>query len=262
MIIITWIGHGPAPAGQPLSHASIERAHCGPSASPVKGSRLSPGGCWLLVTPVSCIAATPTPVRSQNQPGNVSVGTLRCDVAAGTSFVFGSTREVTCVFTPTRGSTERYTGEIKRFGVDIGFTSSAVMLWGVLASNQSIDPGALAGTYAGVSAAATAGVGGAANLLVGGSNRGIALQPLSIEGNRGLNIALGVSRLTLHGRRDARVACEQYHQVERGHGEFSRTFRLPLGIDGERITADLKDGVLTVLVPKAAGSGPRKVDVG
>ena len=68
--------------------------------------------------------------------------------------------------------------------------------------------------------------------------------------------------LTLHGRRDARVACEQYHQMERGHGEFARTFRLPLDIDADRITADLKDGVLTVVVPKAAGSGPRKVDVG
>ncbi len=68
--------------------------------------------------------------------------------------------------------------------------------------------------------------------------------------------------LTLHGRRDARVACEQYHQVERGHGEFSRTFRLPSGIESEQITADLKDGVLTVVVPKAAGAGPRKVDVG
>ena len=68
--------------------------------------------------------------------------------------------------------------------------------------------------------------------------------------------------LTLHGRRDARVACEQYHQVERGHGEFSRTFRLPSGIDADKIAADLKDGVLTVVVPKLPGNGPRKVDVG
>ncbi len=68
--------------------------------------------------------------------------------------------------------------------------------------------------------------------------------------------------LTLHGRRDARVACEQYHQVERGHGEFSRTFRLPSGIDADKIAADLKDGVLTVIVPKLPGNGPRKVDVG
>jgi HSP20 family protein len=67
--------------------------------------------------------------------------------------------------------------------------------------------------------------------------------------------------LTLHGRRDARVACEQYHQVERGHGEFSRSFRLPHTIEAERVSAELKDGVLTIVVPKGAAQGPRHVDV-
>ena len=68
--------------------------------------------------------------------------------------------------------------------------------------------------------------------------------------------------LTLHGRRDARVACEQYHQVERGHGEFSRTFRLPSDVSAGDVSAELKDGVLTVIVPKLAGHAPRRVDVG
>jgi HSP20 family protein len=68
-------------------------------------------------------------------------------------------------------------------------------------------------------------------------------------------------QLTIHGRRDARVACEQYHQVERGHGEFSRSFRLPHTVVAERISAELKDGVLTVVVPKGQTQGPRRVDV-
>jgi HSP20 family protein len=68
--------------------------------------------------------------------------------------------------------------------------------------------------------------------------------------------------LVLHGRRDARVACEQYHQVERGHGEFSRMFRLPADVAADRVAAELKDGVLTIVVPKIAGQGPRRVDVG
>jgi HSP20 family protein len=68
-------------------------------------------------------------------------------------------------------------------------------------------------------------------------------------------------QLTVHGRRDARVACEQYHQVERGHGEFSRSFRLPHTIVTERISAELKDGVLTIVVPKGDRQGPRRVDV-
>ena len=68
-------------------------------------------------------------------------------------------------------------------------------------------------------------------------------------------------RLTLHGRRDSRVPCEQYHQVERGHGEFSRTFALPPSVLVDRISADLRDGVLTITVPKAPEKGPRRVDV-
>ncbi|MGD9906366.1 MAG: Hsp20/alpha crystallin family protein [Vicinamibacterales bacterium] len=83
---------------------------------------------------------------------------------------------------------------------------------------------------------------------------GVTRQQIRIDVHEGL--------LTLHGRRDARVACEQYHQVERGHGEFSRSFRLPASIVAEGISAELKDGVLTIVVPKGAAAGPRRVDVG
>jgi HSP20 family protein len=68
-------------------------------------------------------------------------------------------------------------------------------------------------------------------------------------------------RITLQGRRDARVPCEQYHQVERGHGEFLRSFPLPRTVDVERISADLQDGVLTIVIPKSPERGPRRVDV-
>ena len=68
-------------------------------------------------------------------------------------------------------------------------------------------------------------------------------------------------RLTLHGRRDARIPCERYHQVERGHGEFHRSFILPQPVDVEGIVADLADGVLTITVPKTPAAGPRRVSV-
>jgi hypothetical protein len=138
-----------------------------------------------------------TPALAQQSQGNVRVGSLKCDVAAGVSFVFGSTRNVTCVFSPPQGASERYTGEIRRFGVDIGFTNASVMLWGVLASTTTLQPGALGGTFVGAAAGATVGVGGSANVLVGGSNQGVTLQPLSIEGSTGLNIAAGVGELRL-----------------------------------------------------------------
>jgi len=76
-------------------------------------------------------------------------------------------------------------------------------------------------------------------------------------------ISIGVrdGRLTLHGRRDARVACEHYHRVERGHGEFSRTFNLPPSVDADHILAEMAGGILTVTVPKVVEPGPRRVDV-
>lgn len=76
-----------------------------------------------------------------------------------------------------------------------------------------------------------------------------------------VRIEVSDGRITLQGRRDSRVPCEQYHQVERGHGEFSRSFTLPLSVDVEQISADLRDGVLTIIVPKSADRGPRRVDV-
>ena len=70
------------------------------------------------------------------------------------------------------------------------------------------------------------------------------------------------SRIVVRGERGAgQVSCEQYHRVERGHGRFSRAFVLPEPIDVESVTADFKDGVLTVTIPKANGRGVRRVDV-
>jgi len=127
----------------------------------------------------------------------VQAGTLSCSVAPGTAFIFGSTREINCFYTSSDGRTERYIGEIQRWGVDVGFTNAATVIWAVVAGSRDIAPGSLAGDYGGVSAAVTPGVGAGANVLVGGSNRSIALQPVSVEGNTGLNIAAGVGAIRL-----------------------------------------------------------------
>jgi len=127
----------------------------------------------------------------------VSAGVLTCNVASGWGFIFGSTRDLKCTYTVGRNHIEHYVGHISRFGVDVGYIAGGVIAWGVIAPTSQVAQGALAGSYGGATAGAAAGVGGAANLLVGGSNNTISLQPLSVEGNTGVNVAAGIVALTL-----------------------------------------------------------------
>jgi hypothetical protein len=136
-----------------------------------------------------------TPALAQ---GGVRIGTLTCNVASGWGFVFGSSRALRCVFSGAGRPPERYNGSISKFGVDIGYTQGGVLVWAVLAPTTNVAPGALAGSFGGATASATVGVGVGANVLIGGSNQSISLQPLSIEGNTGLNVAAGIGAITLH----------------------------------------------------------------
>ena len=134
---------------------------------------------------------------SPAQAQGVRAGVLTCNVASGFGFIFGSSKAVNCSFSPPGGPPQHYVGSIDKFGVDIGYTKGGVLVWTVLAPTTNPAPGALAGSYGGATASATAGVGVGANVLVGGSGSTISLQPLSIEGNTGLNVAAGVAALTL-----------------------------------------------------------------
>ena len=73
------------------------------------------------------------------------------------------------------------------------------------------------------------------------------------------------TRIVIRGARSAdserNIPCEQYHRVERGHGRFSRGFSLPEPIDVEKVAADLKDGILTVTIPKLRDRAARRIDV-
>ena len=130
-------------------------------------------------------------------PHGVKVGTLTCNVASGWGFVFGCTKDLHCTFRGNRDHHEHYTGTISKFGVDIGYTEGGVLVWGVFAPSSDIRPGALEGDYAGATASATVGVGLGANVLIGGLDKSFALQPVSVEGNKGLNVAAGVGAISL-----------------------------------------------------------------
>lgn len=126
----------------------------------------------------------------------VNVGSLSCKVSGGVGFIFGSSKSMSCVFTRVDGSAEVYNGDIDKYGVDIGFTSESHMIWAVFAPGN-IAPGALAGNYGGATADVAAGLGLGANVLVGGGNSQVALQPVSVTGNVGLNVAAGVAQISL-----------------------------------------------------------------
>lgn len=132
--------------------------------------------------------------------GGVELGVLDCAIGGGTGFVFGSSKDLSCTFTPAdkNFAPEAYFGAVNKYGLDIGTTSQSVMRWLVLTPlNNIYAPGALAGDYVGASAEVTAAVGAGANLLVGGSGQAFTLQPLSLQTQTGMNIAIGVSQFQL-----------------------------------------------------------------
>jgi hypothetical protein len=126
-----------------------------------------------------------------------AAGTLTCDISAGLGLIVGSSRTMVCTFVPTNGRPELYDGTIRRFGLDLGVTAGTQLVWAVLSSGEARQVGSLSGEYVGGSVDASLGLGAGANLLVGGSNRGIALQPLSVQAQAGVNVAAGVSQLLL-----------------------------------------------------------------
>lgn len=143
----------------------------------------------------AAVAAAAMPVYAQ--ANRVQVGTLTCSVSAGIGLVVGSQRNVSCNFQPENGPPEAYTGTMTKIGLDVGVTTGSAIVWGVFAGTNRYT-GMLSGTYSGAQAEATVGAGLGANVLVGGSNRSVALQPLSVQGQVGLNVAAGVGSLELH----------------------------------------------------------------
>ena len=148
---------------------------------------------YLLAAAIAALTAMPAAAQQR-----IEIGVLDCVVEGGAGFVVGSTKDLRCTFTPAGNRpAEPYFGVVRKFGLDIGVTGTTLIKWAVLAPADAYAPGALAGDYVGVSAEATVGVGLGANALVGGSSRSFALQPLSVQAQEGLNLAVGFSAFEL-----------------------------------------------------------------
>lgn len=154
----------------------------------------------LSALAMAAAVTLPTPGMAQSTD-RTKIGTLTCDISAGIGLIIASKKNVTCTFNPAAsGPREVYTGSISKFGLDIGGTTGGRMVWSVYAPSTETH-GALAGQYVGASGEATVGVGLGANVLVGGNDRTVALQPVSFQGQTGLNLAVGVAGLTLRPAR-------------------------------------------------------------
>ncbi|QFS98563.1 hypothetical protein FIV06_14130 [Labrenzia sp. THAF191b] len=149
-----------------------------------------------VLAAVAIVFAMPA-LASEDSP-KVEIGKLSCLVEGEHSFIVGSTATLGCSFSPVDGgAVENYKGTVRDYGLDIGKTNQATLVWGVLAPSANRKPGLLAGTYGGLTAGASVGAGIKANALLGGFDRSIALNPFSLESQTGTNLTLGVSKMTL-----------------------------------------------------------------
>ena len=140
-----------------------------------------------LLAPIATASAAP-PVRA---------GILQCQGGQNVGFVVGSVASLECVFQSEGRRPEPYIAKVQRIGLDLGVTEQTQLSWAVNAPNSRLGRGELAGSYGGVGANASIGVGGGGNFLVGGPSNGYALQPLSVQGQKGLNVAAGIAGLEL-----------------------------------------------------------------
>jgi Protein of unknown function (DUF992) len=150
-------------------------------------------GAVLGTAALATVLSTP----ADAQRDRVQAGSLECSLSSSIGLVVASQKNVACNYKPDGGPPEAYVGTMTRIGLDVGITGGGAIIWAVFSGTNRY-AGMLAGTYVGASAEMSIAAGLGANVLVGGSNRSVALQPLSVQGQVGLNIAAGVSSLELH----------------------------------------------------------------
>ncbi|MGH6674263.1 MAG: DUF992 domain-containing protein [Xanthobacteraceae bacterium] len=151
---------------------------------------------WVAAGIAAATFAALSTEPADAQPARIQIGSLNCSLSSSVGLLLGSQRNVACILHTDSVPDESYAGTLTRVGLDIGATSGGKIVWAVFAGTNRF-AGMLNGTYVGASGEASIGAGLGANVLIGGSNSSVALQPLSIQGQVGLNIAAGVSKLYL-----------------------------------------------------------------
>jgi hypothetical protein len=166
----------------------------------------------LTVAVISLVAS----IASANAMPPVRAGILQCEGGQNVGFVVGSSTSLQCVFQSEGRRPEPYIATVRRYGVDLGFTDQTRLAWAVNAPTGRLGRGELAGSYGGIGANASVGVGFGGNFLVGGPSNAYALQPISVQGQTGLNVAAGVAGIELQPYRFGRGGRQYHHRRPRG----------------------------------------------
>jgi hypothetical protein len=144
---------------------------------------------------------TPAATLAESQTAKVRTGTLTCKGKGRIGLLIGSRETLACTYKPTGNRPMRQlVGTVTNIGLDVGVKGPSVMVWGVLGSTTALPTDALRGSFVGAAADASLGLGAGAKVLVGGNNNSIVLQPLSVQGQTGVNLAIGVTGLSLKPR--------------------------------------------------------------
>lgn len=196
---------------------------------------------------------------AQAQTGGVKIGVLTCHVAPGWGYVLGSSKRVHCAFRPQAGGgDDAYVGRISKFGLDLGYTDGGQIVWDVVAPTTDVGPGDLQGMYAGATASATVVAGAGAHALVGGFDRSFALQPVSVEGNSGFDVAAGVGEMTLHA--EAPPVERHAMRAEPQAAREPKTFVVFFDFNRSNLTREA-DAVVAHAVGTAEQSGPIRIRI-
>ena len=152
----------------------------------------------LLLATLALAATIAAPAAAQAPQSWTLAGRLDCQVDPNVGFIIVGHQSMRCLFIPSAPiPQEAYAGALNTVGLNVGISAGGVLGWAVFAPTTGLSPGALAGEYVGVSGDVGIGLGAGANVLLGGSNRTVALQPLSLQGSIALNVVAGLSSLKL-----------------------------------------------------------------
>ena len=169
-----------------------------------------------LTTSCIAIAALITPIASADALPPVRAGILQCQGGQNVGFIVGSVTSLECVYKSEGRRPEPSIATVRRYGLDLGITGQTQLAWAVNAPNSRVSRGDLAGSYGGVGANASVGIGGGGNFLVGGPANTYTLQPISLQGQTGLNVTAGIADIQLEPFRGYGGPRRHGHRHRRG----------------------------------------------